>query len=137
MADLPGPGGAPGRRQSGPEAVRAGAGGRGQSEQPGNVRPFLAVTPIDFLRTVDAVIAAERTGRPSPDDAPAGFRTGMQETRGVPGCGVPLAARPSVHKARACGARDGPSVAGDAAIRHVDPPVGGHRAEHPAIMGDE
>jgi hypothetical protein len=33
---------------------------------------FLAITLIDFLRNVDAVIAAGRTGRQSADDAPAG-----------------------------------------------------------------
>ena len=33
---------------------------------------FLAITLIDFLRNVDAVIAAGRTGRQPADDAPAG-----------------------------------------------------------------
>jgi hypothetical protein len=33
---------------------------------------FLAVALIDFLREVDAVIAAGRTGRPPAGDAPAG-----------------------------------------------------------------
>ena len=33
---------------------------------------FLAITLIDFLRKVDAVIAAGRTGRQPADDAPAG-----------------------------------------------------------------
>jgi hypothetical protein len=33
---------------------------------------FLAITVIDFLRNVDAVIAAGRTGRQPADDAPAG-----------------------------------------------------------------
>ena len=33
---------------------------------------FLAITVIDFLRDVDAVIAAGRTGRQPVDDAPAG-----------------------------------------------------------------
>jgi hypothetical protein len=33
---------------------------------------FLAITLIDFLRNVDAVIAAGRTGRQPADDPPAG-----------------------------------------------------------------
>ncbi len=33
---------------------------------------FLAIALIDFLREVDAVIAAGRTGRQPTDDAPAG-----------------------------------------------------------------
>jgi hypothetical protein len=33
---------------------------------------FLAITLIDFLRNVDAVIAAGRTGRQPADHAPAG-----------------------------------------------------------------
>jgi hypothetical protein len=33
---------------------------------------FLAITLIDFLREVDAVIAAGRTARPAADDAAAG-----------------------------------------------------------------
>ena len=33
---------------------------------------LLAITLIDFLRKVDAVIAAGRTGRQPADDAPAG-----------------------------------------------------------------
>ena len=33
---------------------------------------FLAIALIDFLRNVDAVIAAGRTGRQPADDAPAG-----------------------------------------------------------------
>jgi len=33
---------------------------------------FLAIALIDFLRQVDAVIAAGRTGRQPVDDAPAG-----------------------------------------------------------------
>ena len=33
---------------------------------------FLAITVIDFLRNVDAVIAAGRTGPQPADDAPAG-----------------------------------------------------------------
>ncbi len=33
---------------------------------------FLAITVIDFLRNVDTVIAAGRTARQPPDDAPAG-----------------------------------------------------------------
>jgi hypothetical protein len=32
---------------------------------------FLAITLTDFLRTVDAVVAAGRTGRQPADDAPA------------------------------------------------------------------
>ena len=32
---------------------------------------FLAITLIDFLRNVDAVVAAGRTGRQPADDAPA------------------------------------------------------------------
>lgn len=33
---------------------------------------FLAITVIDFLRNVDAVVAAGRPGRQPADDAPAG-----------------------------------------------------------------
>jgi hypothetical protein len=48
---------------------------------------FLAVALIDFLREVDAVIAAGRTGCPPAGDPPAWPGAGMGEARAVSGCG--------------------------------------------------
>lgn len=49
---------------------------------------FLAITLIDFLREVDAVIAAGRTGRQLPGDGPAGARTRTDGARAVSGYGT-------------------------------------------------
>jgi hypothetical protein len=64
---------------------------------------FLAITVIDFVRNVDAVIAAGRIGPQPAGDARPGPRTGTKGAGAVSGCGI----APSHRDARGADARWG------------------------------
>ena len=96
---------------------------------------FLAITVIDFLRKVDAVIAAGRTGRQPAGDARPGPRTGTGGAGAVSGCGI----APSRQDARGADERVGVTgpmsasqiVAGPCSYCRAGRGLPDHRGEFP------